>query len=217
MRDMNSKDLLYKILDYECRWTLPQNQFSKPAKTRLDQIEQLLDVFGLAKKYVNPMVDPYYEIYTKKRSEYLTGITNLQYVQSGEFIKDRPDGANKEVLEKAVEVIRLKYPAAPDEYLYRQDGGMEYLFSELIKFRKKVYKLTYPWHGLRSGFSTSAFYNDHLQQQLKDTITNNLTEIDNTLCLILDPAKREFSNDEINFVEINMESMDMEWWLSKHG
>ena len=53
---MTVRDLLYKILEYNYLWVLPQNINSKPAKVRLSQIEILLDAFGLSKKYVNPLM-----------------------------------------------------------------------------------------------------------------------------------------------------------------
>ena len=59
---MTAKDLLYKILDYHYLWTLPQNRKSKPAKLRYQQIETLLDAFGLTKKKVNPLVQIKYTI-----------------------------------------------------------------------------------------------------------------------------------------------------------
>ena len=59
---MTAKDLLLKILDYQYLWILPQNKNSKPAKLRLEQIESLLDAFGLTKKYVNPLVQIKYSI-----------------------------------------------------------------------------------------------------------------------------------------------------------
>ena len=63
---MTAKALLYKILDFQYLWTLPQNKNSKPAKVRLEQIDSLLDAFGLSKKYVNPLVQIKYSITGKK-------------------------------------------------------------------------------------------------------------------------------------------------------
>lgn len=215
MSHITAKDLLLKLLDYECRWTLPHNISSKPATIRLQQMEHLQEVFGLTKNYVNPLINTYYDIHGKYRVEYLSGITNLQYVQSGEFLKDRDESANQEVLEKAISVIRPLYPTAPTEYFYRRGGDIGNLFSELLEFRKEIYKLTHPEQPLRSGFSVGALYSNYLKDEVRQTVINSITEIDYILALILDPQKRIFAHKEIGLEELNMEQIDLEWWATQ--
>ena len=48
------------------------------------------------------------------------------------------------------------------------------------------------------GFEVGLLYRLHLQKQLQEVTKNNLSDIDEALCLILDPQKRVFTNEEIN-------------------
>lgn len=47
--------------------------------------------------------------------------------------------------------------------------------------------MTYPNGGMLEGFSAGLQYSFYLQHQLKEIINNNVSEIDETLWLILDP------------------------------
>ena len=106
---MTAKDLLNKILDYQYIWVLPQNIDSRPAKLRLEQIEILLDAFGLTKNHVNPLVQIKYFILGEKdslnRSKHLNKLSNIQYFLQGEFLHDREIDANKDLCEKIIRTI----------------------------------------------------------------------------------------------------------------
>src|SRR5215213_10035075 len=77
---MTAKDLLNKVLDYNYLWSSPERKNSKPATTRLAQIEALQEAFGLTKKYVNPFVQIKYSFAGEKqkldRAKQLNRITN---------------------------------------------------------------------------------------------------------------------------------------------
>ena len=215
---MTAKDLLLKILDYQCNWAC--NPFSEPAKIRMEQIEVLLDAYGLTKKYVNPSVNIEYSLVGEQeshnRTEHLHGLTNLAYFRSGEFLYDREENANTELFQKAMYAITPLYSGLPESISSMKSHDIKWLFSDLMNYREKIYELTYPWGGMLEGFSLGLSYSKHLQRQLNETIVANLTQIDDTLWLILDPEKREFTNEEINLKAVDLESIDREWRIANY-
>ncbi len=220
---MTAKDLLYKILDYQCSWTHPQAMNSKPAKFRLEQIESLLDAFGLTKKYVNPFVQKKYSVVGNKesldRSRHLNKLTNLEYLLHGEFLHDREKDANAELSKKIVETITLLYPNMT-EHINRRPTDIGWLFNNLFNFRQEVYQLTYPDGGMLEGFSAGLYYSFYLKHKLKTLITDNLNEIDETLWLILDPAKRDIEmNTLVNqykYVDHDFKALDLDWTIENY-
>lgn len=218
---ITAKDLLHKILDYNYLWSSPDRKNSKPAKIRLSQIELLLEAFELTKKYVNPLVQIKYSFTgnTEKlsRSQHLNKLTNLEYVLTGEFLHDRESDANKELSDKVLKKISALYPN-PDllDHINNRPVDIGWLFSDLMNFREQIYRITLPNGGMSEGFSSGLQYSFYLQRQLKDIIKTNLLEIDDTLWEILDPYKREVSKKEINYHEVDLESIDLDWRMENY-
>lgn len=214
---MTSKDLLFKILDYNYLWILPHNINSEPARIRLKEIEFLLDVFGLSKKYVTPEVRGSYNIDGEElnREQYLSRKSDWEYFIGGDFLSDRAPDANTELLNSALSTMRTIYPDYPDD-LFKGRINIRWLFTDLLNFRQSIYNITYPWGGMLEGFSLGLSYSKYLQYQLKETIKNNTVDIDNTLCLILDPLKRDFDNNSIGYEEIDLAKIDLEWRMENY-
>lgn len=219
---ITAKDLLLKILDYNCYWGLPENELSEPARIRLEQIEHLLDVFGLTKSHVDTFRTSYIfdgvECQIENRAVYISGMTDFEYVIEGEFILDRPENRNQEIIERAFTTAKMIYPEADDAYLLGTDRGgayINFLFKDLLEFRQEIYKITNPVWRLDSGSTLGRIYREYLKKQMRQSIIDNLNEIDDTLCLILDPEKRAFSADTINYKEIDFADMDMNWFCNK--
>ncbi|UUC44749.1 hypothetical protein [Flavobacterium cerinum] len=220
---MTAKDLLYKILDYQYLWSLPQNKNSKPANLRLEQIEALLDAFGLTKKYVNPLVQIKYSIVGDKesldRARHLNKLTNLDYVLKGEFLHDREENGNAVLSEKIRETIILLYPFMKED-INERPVNISWLYNNLFLFRKEVYKLIYPNEGMLEGFSAGLHYSFYLQNNLKKLIKDNLNEIDETLWLILDPAKRDIEMNTLvsqyKYVDHDFRKIDFDWQMENY-
>ncbi|HLP14536.1 MAG TPA: hypothetical protein VK177_21575 [Flavobacteriales bacterium] len=220
---MTAKELVYKILDYQYLWTLPQNKNSKPAKLRLAQIESLLEAFGLTKKYVNPLVQIKYFAGGDKqgldRARQLNKITNLEYLLRGEFLRDREKDANAELSIKVNETINSLYPDMT-EHINRRPVDIGWLFNNLFNFRQEVYKLTYPDAGMVEGFSAGLHYSFYLKHKLKTLITDNLHEIDETLWLILDPTKRDIEMNTLvsqyKYVDHDFKALDLDWRVGNY-
>ncbi|GGH70336.1 hypothetical protein HNQ91_002994 [Filimonas zeae] len=209
---MNAKDLLNKYLDYNHLWASPERINTKPANIRRLQIEALQKAFKLTKDNVNPLIQTVYssEKHRLNRTQYLSQLTNLQYLLQGEFLHDRNEEANKELLDRITSKISSLYPGVSDSILYKT-GHIHWLFNNLLNFRKEVFKITSSGSGMSEGFSSGLQYSYYLQAKLKESISDNLTEIDDTLWLILDPARREVRIDEINYPDVDLASIDMEW------
>lgn len=216
---MTAKDLLNKILDYNYLWSSPERKGSKPSIIRLSQIDALQEAFGLTKKYVNPFIQVKYHFTGEKqkldRAQYLNKLTNLEYLLNGEFLYDREKEANKELSDRVITKIIDLYPELTD-YIREKPVDIRWLFNDLLNFRQDVYEITYPNGGMLEGFSTGLHYSFYLQGQLKEIIKNNLSDIDETLWLILDPAKRELGKDEINYPEVDLDNIDLEWRIDNY-
>ena len=208
---MTAKDLLDKILDYNL-WSSPDVKNDKPATTRLAQIEVLLDAFGLTRKYANPLIEIKYQYdgLTFNRRQQLDRLTNLQYVLEGEFLRDREEGADKELSEKVLLKIEEIHPGSRNN-INNSFIHMKWLFSDLLKFRQDIHKIAFSKTGMSEGFSTGLHYSHYLQAQLKEVIKANLSEIDETLWEILDPLKRTVSKEEINYPDADLDKIDLEW------
>ena len=134
---------------------------------------------------------------------------------SGEFLNDREKEANNELSEKTLSKIKSLYPDLP-QHLIEKPVNIKWMFTNLLTFRQEVYNLTYPEGGMLEGFCSGLHYSFYLQSELKKIILDNLSEIDETLWLILDPLKRELSKEEIGFPDADLESIDLHWRMANY-
>ncbi|RPD50228.1 hypothetical protein DNI29_05375 [Hymenobacter sediminis] len=219
---MTAKDLLQKILDYRYLWASSYAS-DKPATIRLAQINTLLEAFGLTKKHVNPLMQVKYSILGKKqeleRSHYLNGLTNLEYVLKGEFLRDRPYEENQELITQALITMREIYPHVPEEHMVRP-VNIGWMYNWLLNFRQQVYEVAYPNRGMDEGFSVGLLYGKELGNKLKDLIRDNTECIDNVLWLILDPLKRDIEIEKLiqqyGYQDVNLDSIDLEWRIENY-
>lgn len=198
---------------------MPERKNSKPAKIRLSQIEVLQDALGLSKKYVNPLIQIKYSFAGEKqklnRAKQLNKLTNLEYLLQGEFLFDREKDENLELQKKIITTITSLYPDM-EKYINFRSIDIHWLFNDLINFRQEVYRLTYPNEGMLEGFSAGLHYSFFLKANLKKIIKDNLPEIDETLWLILDPAKKVLNKAEINYPEADLEHIDSAWSMENY-
>jgi len=216
---MTAKDLLYKILDYNHSWTSPDRIDSNPAMIRLSQIEKLLDVFGLTKKYVNPLIQIKYFFngHTDhlNRARYLNKLTNLEYLSNGEFLNDRPIEANKELTEIVCSTIEQLFPNL-SENIRNRPVDIKWLFTDLYNFRQEIHKYTCFKPEMLEGFSPGLHYSFHLQKKLTKLINDNIDEIDDTLWLILDPYQKDINMDDSDYPVADLGKIDLEWRMENN-
>ena len=214
---MTANDLLLKYLNYQNYWGKHAVD-SKPATKRLQQLGVLLEAFGITKKYMNPSVKVNYSILGDEQSfnrrQYLDRLTNLEYFQRGEFLKDRPDEENKLLIDK-VSTVMCELYSVSDE-LIRGKLHFSWLFNNLLQYRSELYRFTLTGSvGMLEGFSAGLLYSLYLQRKLNGIIKEHVEEIDETLCQLIDPKQRDFSKEELitkyNYPDVDLEKIDLEW------
>lgn len=215
---MNAKDLLHKLLDYAYLWSKPERLKSKPSQIRLKQIEVLLDALELSKKSVNPLVQAKYFVSGRKkewnRTQHLKKMSNIQYVRSGEFLRDRPYEVYTELGEKAKAKIRELYTKPPESRMNRE-VDISWMFNHLLNFRQKAHELAFPDSGIMEGFPVGLIYGQFLTGEVRSDLNAKLATIDQTLWEILDPDQREIEEEhlarEFDYPLVDLEKIDHEW------
>jgi len=221
---MTAKDLLLKYLDFKYLWSTPDRVNEQPSKARFQQLEALLGAFGLTKKHVNPLVKIKYRLSGQKeqldRANYLNSLSNIEYFQKGEFLRDREYSENKELVEIALEKVNRLFEHTPEPRNKERPVDIGWMFNSLLNFRQDIFNVTYPNSGMLEGFNVGLFYSQHLQSELKKSIIENLTDIDKTLVMILDPNAREFEleylKSEFQYPDIDLKKIDLEWRMDNY-
>lgn len=217
---MTAQDLLYKVLDYQLSWARPDVVREKPATVRLAQIEALLAAFGLTQQHADPLVQVKYSNSSGpggelNRVQYLGRLTNLQYLLQGEFLRDRPLERNQELAERAQATVLAVYGELARPW---RQSDLSWLYNHLLNFRQQLHGLTLPERGMLEGFSIGLFYSQELQNQLKEHVRANLGAIDDTLWLLLDPARRDLALPslvrEYGYPDVDLAALDLEWRMS---
>jgi hypothetical protein len=67
---------------------------------------------------------------------------------------------------------------------------------------------------MQEEFSIEDDYSLHLRQRFMQTMNDNLSDVDETLCLLIDPEKRNFKEDKIDFSTYDFATLDKEWETS---
>jgi hypothetical protein len=216
---MTAIDLLHKVLDYYYLWSSPERVNSKPARSRLVQIERLLKGFEISKSNVNPAVKMIYSFLGQKkaltRAEYIKSQTNLIYFSSGEFINDRPKEDYNHLLLKITSALKSTHPEW-GTLIDENRVDLRWLFNNLLQFRQGIYNIAYPHGGMLEGFSTGLEYSFYLQKRFKEIVLSNLAEIDETLCLLIDPAKRSINKEDIDYPQFDLETIDLNWEMENY-
>ncbi|MCK8523498.1 hypothetical protein M0D21_18085 [Aquimarina sp. D1M17] len=141
---MTGKDLLYKYLDYKYLWSNSDRLNEKPSIIRRQQLNSLLDAFGLSKKHMNPLVQMKYFLSGRKkelnRSQHLNKLSDIQYFEQGEFLNDREYDVNKELITCAFDKIKELYKNPPESRMNRPIH-IGWMFNDLMNFRQEILKL----------------------------------------------------------------------------
>jgi hypothetical protein len=220
---MTAKDLLHKLLEYRTDWTARDRIQSKPATIRLAQLEALQEAFGLTKHHVNLLVRVKYKLAGKRseldRAQYLNGLTNLDYVVQGEFLRDRPAECYRELAELAKARVHELYQSAPADRMARP-VEISWLYNYLLRYRQDLYAVTQIESGMLEGFAVGLLYGQDLVNTVKRTIQQSTTEIDEVLWAILDPSKRVVAMDQLvrtyHYPDVDLDGIDLEWRMENY-
>jgi hypothetical protein len=89
-----------------------------------------------------------------------------------------------------------------------------------MRFRQRIYEIATPWGGFDEGFELGLYYGKVHQEKLKTIIRSNTDEIDEILCLIIDPKKIEISEEELiekfNYESADLKTIDREWRIENY-
>ncbi|MCF6407219.1 hypothetical protein L3C95_30260 [Chitinophaga filiformis] len=201
---MTIKDLLYKVLDYRYEWAAKELNNSEPARIRIAQIKALAQAFGLfsnedAKKFA--------------KDDYVTNAKVIEYIVVGHFLHVQSfEKVHPLVKEKILAFTKQHYPSVHDARPLRF-GDIRWLFNDLFIYRQKLYEVTYPFGGMLEGFSAGLYYGRSLQHELNDIIEKNISEIDETLAMILDPEMRQLDALPQGYPDADLDSIDHDWLM----
>jgi hypothetical protein len=220
---MTSRDLLYLILDYKANWDLPDFVNSPPAKARLEQINCLLDAFGLTKAKAN--LDPERNIgkgiiktneaYYAQRVERLAKLSDLEYVFSGQFLNDRPKSMYQELMDESIVKVKHIYPEEGRAF-YELRFSLWPMFKELYSFRLKVFKACDRTSGVLEGFMTGVAYAEALRSDVIDVLEESIGPVDRVLCMILDPEGMDLDKEAIGFPDYDLGEIDDAWMVDRY-
>jgi hypothetical protein len=217
---LTAKHLLYKVLDYTCIWNAPSHRDSEPAKARKAQLDILLKAFDIDIKNAKyetktPHLEPepntisqevYYMTGLNKslnRLEYIKKRGNIEYLTSGQFMVDRDIekyNNNLEFLLSNIKPVFSKELENRDPYSIRLPD----IFSVLYMHRSVAYfsfESSFMRSQKSSEFRIEDAYTSHIKQETMPKITHALLDIDDILCTLIDPEKRTFTKEEIQYPE----------------
>jgi hypothetical protein len=201
---------------------------SKPSQLRKSQLDKLLKAFGISKKNSKAetqaphnlskgqKVVTVYAISGRLKSmnriEYVKSLTDFKYFSTGEFLADIDRKRYQDLLEKISSVSKTIFPDQ-SKVIDKRQVNLVHLFSNLYNFRLSVYHMfQYSYsRKMQEEFSIEDDYSLHLRQKFMETMNANLSEVDKTLCLLIDPEKRKFKEDEIDFSTYDFVALDKEW------
>jgi len=198
---MTAKDLLYKIFEYQYLWAGNSPDKCPPAKLRFAQIESLANAFGV------------YKVENTAEKQHRV----VSYIISGDFLSERK-ALDISLTQKITAFIEKHFPSAKEmgRHMLR-DHDIRWLFNDLVNYRQEMYKVTRPWDGMLEGFSGGLHYAKYLQYQLNTIIKDSLTEIDDTLWVMVDPERRTldvlpagYPSDE------DVRSAELDWLMDNY-
>jgi len=232
---LTSKDLLYRALDYDGFWNISKRMTSsKPSQARKLQLEKLLAAFSISKKNVKAEAQAPYNVgkghkvitiygisgrssKSMNRVEYIKTLTNFKYFSTGEFIADLEGIKYKNFIKRIISTSKRIFPEQ-SELIDKEPVNLVHLFSNLYNFRLSIYhmfKFGFDTR-MRKEFSVEEDYSLYLRKKFIGSMNNNLSEVDEMLCMLIDPEKRSFKEDEIDYPNYDFEALDKEWMNGLH-
>ncbi len=226
---LTAKDLLYKAMDYDGFWSSSKRmRNSKPSQCRKIQLDKLLVAFGInkhnghataqapGKKDPGKTVRTVYAIskYPKglHRVEYIRTLSNLEYLITGEFIADISRGKYNDLIAQIITEARRIFPEQTN-FIDNNPINLVRLFHFLYNFRSSLYYVNLYVFNRKTNnyFSTEEDYYIYLRKKFISNMEADFAEIDELLCLLIDPEKKTFNEEELDYPYYNFEVLDEEW------
>lgn len=202
---MTVKDLIYKVLNYRYQWATKELNDSEPARIRMAQIKVLAKAFGL-----------FSDVDVKKfaKNDYVTNDEAIRYIVAAYFLHVQSfEDVHPLLKDKILAFTRQYYPYFHESKPLRL-ADIRWLFNDLFQYRQKLYEVTYPFGGMLEGFSAGLHYSVSLQSELNAIIEKNISEIDDTLAMVLDPEMRHLDTLPPDYPDADLEEIDQEWFMN---
>lgn len=217
---MTAKDLLLKLVDYSYHWSEYRSK-EKPAVHRFKQIEALQKAFGLTKEQAKPVKTDKKNFWGRSRFTSVKDFDRFddyQFLISGSFTHFRQQDENAEIINRIAAFVQEHYNMSREKALKKLD--INWLFNSLFIYRTDVQGIVSPDPGMLEGFSPGLQYSLYMQHQFKQKTLESLSEIDDTLWLILDPERRDIPKDtlisQFNYPDIDLKSIDLDWHMENY-
>ncbi len=228
---LTAKNLLYKALDYDGFWNSSKRmRDSEPSKARKRQLDSLLHAFQISKKNAksssqiqarttekNVVWETIYSTSKSKKSlgrlEYIKTINDFQYLTYGEFLADIDREKYRDTLQHIVTLVETIFPDET-KIIDQNSINLVSLFRNLYSFRHLAYN-TFETSFLKlarsQDFLSEEEYCYFYKQAFIRKIPENFTEIDELLCILIDPEKRSFTESEVNYPVFDLDILDLNW------
>ncbi|MEZ4784991.1 MAG: hypothetical protein R3F28_13050 [Candidatus Kapaibacterium sp.] len=187
----------------------------EPGVIRKKQIQSLANAFGLVPASYNVNVSNGSQSRRELDSLRSDDISSLiGFIVEARFLSLRKYSDYSELVQKSFAKVLAAYGSIPNSRLNRK-VNIRWMYTDLLKYRIEMYKMTVPFSGMLEGFSVGLLYSKCLQQDLNNVIANNITEIDAVLCNILDPFGMKISYHELvdlhGYPDVDLDKIDLEW------
>lgn len=178
---MTANEFLKKYFEYKCYWSVRHGTNNKPAEIRRKQLLSVMTAFE-----ISPV------------SENITDANKtFSFFEKGMFLKGKNNEKRyteleEKIIEFADKIIDKRYSLNED---WKKNISYQYVFKELLSFRKEIESLYVSKGGIRlEGFgSISEHFSKYQKGKILKALKTEITEVDNVLCLLIDPEKRNFS------------------------
>lgn len=230
---LTAKDLLYKGLDYGGFWdTSKKMRDSPPSIARRAQLDALLMAFGIDKKNAsaatqvpvetaeNETVIMVYSTSTNPKSmnrlEYIKSLKNFEYFSSGEFLADRDRTKYEGLISQIISTIKNSFPEQSN-VIDQQPLNLVQLFRELYNCRLHFTHMVnfIDRFQINDRFSIETAFTAQVRKRSIDAMSQYLTELDDLLCLLIDPDQRSFNEAEINYPSYDLAALDAAWYQER--
>ena len=228
---LTAKNLLYKALDYDGIWNSSKRmRDSEPSKARKLQLDSLLHAFQISKKNAkstsqvpdrtsnkNIITKTFYATSKNRnsleRAAYIKTLSDFKYFTYGEFIADIDRAKYQDSLTHIVSVVKNIFPHETKN-IELNSINLARLFHNLYSFRHIAYN-TFESSFLKPtrihDFLIEEEYSRFLKQEFIRKAVNNFTEMDELLCVLIDPENKSFTEAEIKYPEFDLEAIDLSW------
>jgi hypothetical protein len=226
---LTAKDLLYKSLDYDGFWNgTKRMRASKPSQCRWEQLDILLKAFGIiqanakAESQTPQSGDDSRQVisvYARSgrpramhRIEYVKTLSEFNYLSTGEFLADIDKAAYQDLAQHISTAGKAIFPDQA-AMMDAQPLNLVRLFAALYNYRLGAYHVLKagPFGNRNLPFSLEDAYSLHLQDQFMRKMNENWTELEETICLLIDPQKRSFTEEELHLPVYDFAALDAEW------